>query len=395
MSTDDIVITGFTRTPHGAFQGQFSQVTTPELGAASIQGLLEKTQISSEAIDEVIMGCVLSAGLGQAPARQAGLKAGLPQSTGATTINKMCGSGMQATILGRDAILSGRANCVIAGGMENMTRSPYLLPQARTGYRMGHQRALDHMFLDGLEDAYETGTLMGVFADRTAAHYQISREAQDEFALSSLEKAKAAHDDQSFQGEMIAVEVQQKGSTTLLSDDEPLLMAKPDKIPQLKPAFGADGTVTAANASSISDGAASLLLMSKNAASLHHCQPLATIKGVSSYAAEPEWFTTAPIGAIKHLLKTLDWSIHDVDLFEINEAFAVVTLAAIQELKLPTEKVNIYGGACAIGHPIGASGSRIIGTLLNALIQTNQQRGIAALCIGGGEATAIAIERTL
>ncbi|GJM07648.1 MAG: acetyl-CoA acetyltransferase [marine bacterium B5-7] len=389
----NIVITSATRTPMGGFQGALSTVPSPQLGAAAIQAAVSQANIAPEQIDEVIMGCVLSAGLGQAPARQAALGANLPYATAATTINKMCGSGLEAIRLACDRLQAGTQHIIVAGGMENMSLAPYLLPKARAGYRMGHGQLLDHMFLDGLEDAYDKGCLMGTFAEATATHYAFTREAQDNFALTSLARAQAAIDAGHFTDEITPVTVRtRKGEHQVAIDEQPG-NARPEKIPQLKPAFAKDGTVTAANASSISDGAAAVVLMTAEEAKARDCPALAKICGHTSFAQEPAWFTTAPVGAIKTLLKQLNWQIDDVDLFEINEAFAVVSMATMQELKLPADKVNVHGGACALGHPIGASGARIVVTLLHALARTGGKRGIAALCIGGGEAVAIAIER--
>lgn len=393
MSNDPVVIVGAARTPMGGLQGVFSDVPAPELGAAAIRAAVGVAGVKPDLVDEIIMGCVLPAGLGQAPARQASLGAGLPLSAGCTTVNKMCGSGMKATMLVHDGLLAGSCNVAVAGGLENMTRAPYLLPGARSGYRLGHGQIMDHMFLDGLEDAYAKGKLMGVFAEQCAEHYQFSREAQDEFALTSLSRAKQACEDGSFAAETTPVVVtNRKGNTTIETDEQPFT-ARPDKIPLLKPAFRKDGTVTPANSSSISDGAAALVLMRQSQAEKKGCTPRAVILGHSTHAQEPEWFTTAPVGAIDKLLDRLNWKAGDVDLFEINEAFAVVSMAAMRELGLPHDKVNVHGGACALGHPIGASGARIIVTLLHALEKYDLKRGIAALCIGGGEATAIAIER--
>lgn len=377
-----IVIASAKRTPTGNFQGCFKKLTAPELGAHAIKATIEN--IDSKKVDEVIMGCVLSAGIGQAPARQAALFAELPISTPSTTVNKMCGSGMKAIMFAHDEILAGSANCIVAGGMESMTNAPYLLPKARQGYRLGHKKVVDHMFLDGLEDAYDKGKLMGMFADTCANKYSITRKEQDEFALTSLDRAKNAAEKGLFQDEIVSVNE--------ISQDEGPLTAKPEKIPNLKPAFSPEGTVTAANASSISDGAAACMIMSEEFASENKIQPIATIYGHATFAHEPEWFTTAPINAIKNLLHKINWKLEDVDLFEINEAFAVVTMAAMKELNIPHEKVNVNGGACVLGHPIGASGARILVTLIHALKQRKLKRGVAALCIGGGEATAIAVE---
>jgi len=393
MLKDPIVIVAAARTPVGNFQGQFKDLTASQLGAAAIKSAVERAHLQPSDIDEVLMGCVLPAGQGQAPARQAALGAGLPTSTGCTTINKMCGSGMKAVMLANDILTAGSENIVVAGGMESMTNAPYLLPKARAGYRMGHQTAIDHMFYDGLEDAYEKGRLMGSFAEDCAEQYQFSREAQDAFAQNSIAKAQKAAHEGSFQPEITPVTVKTKAGDNEITQDEGPATAQPAKIPQLKPAFRANGTVTAANSSSISDGAAALVLMRRSEAEKRHLKPLATIVGHSTFAQAPSLFTTAPIGAIKKLLANIDWSIDQVDLFEINEAFAVVTMAAAHDLKLPPEKVNVHGGATVLGHPIGASGARVLVTLLYALEKYNLKRGIASLCIGGGEATAIAIER--
>ncbi len=393
MDKDPIVIVSYARTPMGGFQGDFSAVSSPELGAAAIKAAVERSGVKGEEIDEAIMGCVLSAGLGQAPARQAALGAGLPQKIGCTTINKMCGSGMRAVMMAHDQILAGTNNITIAGGLESMTNAPYLLPKARGGFRMGHGEVKDHMFLDGLEDAYDRGKLMGVFAEKCATHHQFTREAQDEFAINSLKRAQKAIEEGKFKSEITPVEVKtRKGSVTVEIDEQPG-KARLDKIPQLKPAFDKDGTVTAANASSISDGAAALVLMRRSEAEKRGLKIHATIIGHSTHAHEPEWFTTAPVGAMQKLAEKTGWSMKDVDLFEVNEAFAVVTLAAMKELDLPADKVNVHGGACALGHPIGASGARIMATLIAAMETYDVKRGVASLCIGGGEATAIAVER--
>lgn len=393
MSSDPIVIVSATRTPIGNFQGCLSNVTAAELGSVAIRGAIDKAEIDPQSIQEVIMGCVLPAGQGQAPARQASLGAGLPESANCTTINKMCGSGLKAVMLAHDLLIANSNQVMVAGGMESMTNAPYILPNARQGYRMGHHQVQDHMFLDGLEDAYDKGKLMGVFADQTAKKYKFSREIQDEFAIRSLERAKHAQTNGHFKNEIIPVEVKTRKETLTITDDEGPKTARPDKIPQLKPAFAKEGTVTAANASSISDGASALILMRESVAKAHNLTPIARILGHASHAQAPSWFTTAPVGAIQSLLNKVQWASYDVDLYEINEAFAVVTLAAMHDLELNPEQVNIYGGACALGHPIGASGARILTTLIHALHMQQKNRGIASLCIGGGEATAIAIER--
>ena len=382
MPFDDIVIAGAARTPMGGFQGDFAGVTAPELGAAAIKAALNG--LAPDAVDETIMGCVLPAGLGQAPARQAALGAGLPVSVPATTVNKMSGSGMKAAMLGFDALASGSADIVIAGGMESMSNAPYLLPKARAGMRMGHGEVKDSMFLDGLEDAYDKGRLMGSFAEEAATHYQFTRAMQDDYALASLSRALAAD----FSAEITPVTTK-AGSIT--RDEQPG-KARPEKIPTLKPAFAKDGTVTAANASSISDGAAALLMTRASVAQSQGLTPLARIVGHASHAEEPSWFARAPVGAITKLLAKVGWTVDDVDLFEVNEAFAVVALIAMHDLRIPHDKMNVHGGACALGHPIGASGARIIVTLIHALKQRGLKRGIAGVCIGGGEATAVAVE---
>jgi acetyl-CoA C-acetyltransferase len=393
MADDPVVIAGMARTAMGGFQGALADVAAPKLGATAIRAAVERAQLDGTGIDEVIMGCVLPAGLGQAPARQAALGAGLPQGTGCSTINKVCGSGMKAAMLAHDLIAIGTNRIMVAGGMESMSNAPYLLDKARSGYRLGHGRTLDHMFLDGLEDAYDRGRLMGTFAEDCAEHYQFSRAQQDGFALASLERAQAAIAGGKFTGEIAPVTIAGRGGETRIDTDEQPLKAKPDKIPSLKPAFRTDGTVTAANSSSISDGAAALVLMRRSEAERRGITPLAIIRGHATHAQAPAWFTTAPVKAIGSLLAKLDWHAGEVDLYEINEAFAVVALAAMRELSLPHDKVNIHGGACALGHPIGASGARIIVTLLAALADRGLTRGIASLCIGGGEATALAVER--
>jgi acetyl-CoA C-acetyltransferase len=392
-ASDPVVIVGAARTPIGAFQGDLKDLSAPELGALAIRASIERAEIPLDSVDEVLFGCVLTAGLGQAPARQAALGAGLLPSTGAVTINKMCGSGMKAVMLAHDLLLVGSAKIIVAGGMESMSNAPYLLDRARAGYRMGHSRVLDHMFLDGLEDAYDKGRLMGCFAEDCAQSYAFSREAQDEFALASLGRAQKATADGSFASEIVPVTVKAGKTERLVTHDELPLKATPEKIPHLKPAFREGGTVTAANSSAISDGAAALVLMRRSEADRRGLKALATIAGHATYADAPALFPTAPIGAIRRLIERTGWAIEDVDLFEINEAFAVVVMAAMRDLGLPHEKVNVHGGACALGHPIGASGARILVTLLAALAQFGLRRGIASLCIGGGEATAMAIER--
>lgn len=393
MQNDDpIVITGAMRTPLGGFQGELSSQNASQLGSVAIGAALSHSAISPESVDEVVMGCVLPAGQGQAPARQAALGAGLPLGSNCTTINKMCGSGMKAAMFAHDLLLAGSANIAIAGGMESMTNAPYLLPKARGGMRMGHGEIKDHMFLDGLEDAYDKGKLMGCFAEDTATHYKLTREAQDEFAIRSLSRAAAAIDNGDFDSQVAPVTIaSRKGESTVVHDEQPH-KAKPEKIPKLRAAFAKDGTVTAANSSSISDGAAALVMMRRSECDARGLTPLATVLGHATHAHEPKWFTTAPVHAMRNLFDKLNCSQSDIDLYEINEAFAVVTMAAIQELDLPADKVNIHGGACALGHPIGASGARILVTLLHALKAQGLKRGMASLCIGGGEATAMAIE---
>jgi acetyl-CoA C-acetyltransferase len=390
---DPVVIAGAVRTPIGAFQGDLKDLAAPELGAITIRAGMERAGIPVDSIDEVLMGCVLTAGMGQAPARQAGLGAGLPASTGATTINKMCGSGMKAVMTAHDMLVAGSAKMIVAGGMESMSNAPYLLDRARGGYRMGHGRILDHMFLDGLEDAYEKGRLMGTFGEDCAQRYAFTREDQDAYALASLERAQKAAADGSFAAEIVPITVKAGKTERVVSQDELPLKASPDKIPHLKPVFREGGTVTAANSSSISDGAAAMVVMHRSEAERRGLKPLATIVGHATYANVPARFPTAPIGAIRALLERTGWAAGNVDLFEINEAFAVVAMAAMRDLNLPHERVNVHGGACALGHPIGASGARIVVTLLAALTKYGLKRGIAAICIGGGEATAMAMER--
>ncbi|PAA11287.1 acetyl-CoA C-acyltransferase [Pseudomonas fragi] len=392
ISNDPVVIVSAARTPMGGFQGDFKGLTAPQLGAAAIRAAVERAGVAGDGVDEVLFGCVLSAGLGQAPARQAALGAGLDKGTRCTTLNKMCGSGMEATILGHDRLLAGSADVVVAGGMESMSNAPYLLDRARSGYRMGHGRVLDHMFLDGLEDAYERGRLMGTFAEDCAQLHGFTREAQDAFAVASLTRAQQAIKDGSFSAEIVPVPVTVGKEQRLISDDEQPPKANLAKIPTLKPAFREGGTVTAANSSSISDGAAALVLMRRSEAQKRGLKPLAVIHGHAAFADEPGLFPTAPVGAIKRLMSKTGWDLGTVDLFEINEAFAVVSLVTMSALDIPHSKVNIYGGACALGHPIGASGARILVTLLSALRQQKAARGVAAICIGGGEATAIAVE---
>ncbi|WP_250501650.1 acetyl-CoA C-acetyltransferase [Caballeronia sp. AZ7_KS35] len=389
---DPIVIVSAARTPMAAFQGDFASLTAPQLGAAAVKAAVERAGLKPEQIDEAIMGCVLPAGQGQAPARQAALGAGLPLSTGCTTINKMCGSGMRAAMFAHDMLLAGSVDVIVAGGMESMTNAPYLLPKARGGMRMGHGQVLDHMFLDGLEDAYEKGRLMGAFAEQCVSSYAFSRESQDAFAVESLRRAQRANDDGSFDWEIAPVTVQGRKGDTVIGRDEQPFKANIEKIPSLKPAFAKDGTVTAANSSSISDGAAALVMMRESTAMRLGVTPIARIAGHSTFAQQPALFTTAPVGAISKLFEKNGWRAGDVDLYEINEAFAVVTMAAMREHDLPHDKVNVNGGACALGHPIGASGARILVTLLGALKARGLKRGVASLCIGGGEATAMGVE---
>ncbi|GJE45731.1 acetyl-CoA C-acyltransferase [Methylobacterium soli] len=390
---DPIVIVGAARTPIGALQGAFADLSAPRLGAAAIAAALTRSGLAPEAVEEVVFGCVLPAGQGQAPARQAALGAGLPLAAGATTINKMCGSGMKAVMLAHDALAVGSVGIAVAGGMESMTNAPYLLDRARSGYRMGHGTIRDHMFLDGLEDAYDKGRLMGTFAEDCAQSYQFTREAQDAYALASLARARDAAASGRFRDEIIPVSVGAGQTARVISEDEQPGKARPDKIPSLRPAFREGGTVTAANASSISDGAAALVLMRLSEAERRGLTPLAALRGHASHAQAPNLFTTAPVGAVRKLLERVGWEAGAVDLYEVNEAFAVVAMAAMRDLDLPHERVNIHGGACALGHPIGASGARILVTLLAALQTHGLSRGVASLCIGGGEATAVAVER--
>ena len=391
LTGESVYIVAARRTPIGAFQGALAAMTAPQLGAAAVRGALERAGISGAQIDEVLLGCVLPAGLGQAPARQVSLGAGIPNSVPCTTVNKVCGSGMKTVMLASDAIRAGSARVLVAGGIESMTNAPYLLPKARGGYRMGHGEVLDHMLYDGLQNPYD-GALMGNFADATARKYNFSRAQQDAYAAESVRRALLASESGAFSDEIVAVTVKSRKGEQLVERDEPPFACDISKIPQLKPAFGKDGTVTAASSSSIADGAAALILMSESALRAANVTPLARVLAYASHAHAPEWFTTAPAGAIQRVLQAADWRTEDVDLFEINEAFAIVTMAAMSELALPHEKVNVNGGACALGHPIGASGARILVTLLHALRARKLQRGIASLCIGGGEATAIAIE---
>lgn len=390
---DPIVIVSATRTPMGGFLGDFKDVTAATLGAAAIRAAVERARLGAEEVDEAVLGCVLAAGQGQAPARQAVLGAGLARGTPCSTVNKMCGSGMKAAMMAHDAILAGSARVALAGGMESMSNAPYLLERARSGYRMGHGKVLDHMFLDGLEDAYDKGRLMGTFAEDCAEKYGFTREQQDDYAITSLTRAQKAMSEGRFKDEIVAVTVKAGKELRAISEDEQPPKARPDKIPTLKPAFRDGGTVTAANASSISDGAAALVLMRLSEAEKRGLTPLAAIRGHSSYADAPNLFPTAPVGAVNRLMQRTGWALGDVDLFEVNEAFAVVAMAAMRDLDIPHDKLNVHGGACALGHPIGASGARVIVTLLSALKQYDLKRGVASVCIGGGEATAIAVER--
>jgi acetyl-CoA C-acetyltransferase len=397
MQKDPVVIVSCARTPMGSFQGELKDFSAAQLGAAAIRAAVERAKLKPEQVQEVIMGCVLPAGQGQAPARQATLGAGLPLSTGSTTVNKMCGSGMKATMFAHDSLAAGTNDVMVAGGMESMTNAPYLLPKARSGYRMGHQQVLDHMFFDGLEDAYAKdekggGKLMGSFAEDCAAKYRFTREEQDKFAIASLERAQAANKNGWFAWETTPLAIKTGKAERFMEQDEQPFKANFEKIPTLKPAFRKDGTVTAANSSSISDGAAALVMMRRSTADKLGCTPLATVIAHSTHSQEPGWFTTAPVGAIKKLYEATGWTPGKVDLYEINEAFAVVSMAAMKEHGLPHDRVNVHGGACALGHPIGASGARILVTLIGALRKNGGKRGVASLCIGGGEATAMAIE---
>lgn len=389
---DPVVITGNARTPIGNFLGAFKDVKATALGANAIEGALEKSNVKASDVDEVLMGCVLPAGLGQAPARQASIGAGIPKSAGCTTVNKMCGSGMKAVMLGHDAILAGANDIIVAGGMESMTGAPHILPTGRTGIKYGAGKVFDHMAIDGLEDAFEPGRAMGVFAEKCAREWQFSRDTQDEFSMRSVTRAQTAIKNGSFKNEIVSVDVSSRKGTVTVADDEKPGLVDADKIPNLRAAFEKDGTVTAGNASAISDGAAAMVLMRQSLAEKKGAHIAARILAHSTHAQDPEWFTTAPVASIHTVLEKAGWSINDVDLFEINEAFSVVPLAAMREHKLPAEKVNIYGGAIALGHPIGGSGARIICTLINALQQTGGKKGVASLCIGGGEATSIALE---
>ncbi len=393
MSADPVVIVGMARTPMGSFQGVLKDASGPELGTRAIAGALERAGVAAEDVDEVILGCVLPHGQGQGPARQAAIHAGIPDSAGATTINKLCGSGMKATMLSHDLLLAGTNDVMVAGGFESMTNAPYLLEKARGGMRMGHGAVKDSMFLDGLEDAYEPGSLMGHFAENTARHFQFTREEQDEFAIRSLGRARTANEDGTFAGEMVPMTVTNRRGETVVERDEQPFTADIAKIPGLRPAFRKDGSVTPANSSSISDGAAALVLMRRSEAERRGLTPLATILAHTTHSQEPRWFTTAPVGAMRKLYEKTGWSADEVELYEINEAFAVVPMAAMREFGLPADKVNVHGGACALGHPVGASGARIVATLINAMEKQGARKGVAAICIGGGEATAMAIER--
>ena len=390
--SDAIVIVGAARTAVGGFQGALAALTAPQLGAEAIKAATAKAGIAPDDVNEVLMGCVLPAGQGQAPARQAALGAGLSQAVPCTTVNKMCGSGMKTVMMAYDALHVRPSEVIVAGGMESMSNAPYLLPKARGGLRLGHGVVQDHMFIDGLEDVYDKGRLMGTYAEDTARHYQFTRAAQDDFALASLERARRANEDGGFAGEIAPVSVNAGKTQAIIEKDEQPFTAKPEKIPQLRPAFREDGTVTAANSSSISDGAAALVLMRESEAERRGIAPIARIVGTASHAQAPAWFTTAPIRAVEKLWETIGWSRASADLYEVNEAFAVVAMAAMRDLDLPHDIVNVNGGACALGHPIGASGARIIVTLVHALKARCGRRGIAAICIGGGEATAVAVE---
>ena len=393
MNKEQVVITGMARTPMGSFQGSLSSEKAPDLGSIAIKGAIKRANIKPEDIDDVVMGCVLPAGMGQAPARQAAIGAGIPNTSGATTINKMCGSGMRAAMIATDQLLAGSSLISLAGGIESMSNAPYILPKVRDGLRMGHGKVQDHMFIDGLEDAYEPGRLMGSYAEATAEAYQFTREEQDNFAIRSLKRAKKANEDGSFDEEMVPVTIKTlKGSIEVTKDEQPF-NEDINKIPNLKPACSKDGTVTAANSSSKSDGAAALVMMTMQEAEKKNSKPLAKIVAHATNSHDPAWFTTAPIGAIQKVLDKAAWDIKDVGLFEINEAFAVVPMAAMKDLSISPDIVNVHGGACALGHPVGTSGARIMATLISAMHKYKVDKGIASLCIGGGEATAIALER--
>lgn len=392
MSTDPVVIASYARTPMGGFQGALSGASATELGAAAVKAAIERAGIEGDKVEQIFMGCVLPAGLGQAPARQAALGAGLPKNVEATTVNKMCGSGMQAAIMAHDALAAGSADVIVAGGMESMTNSPYLLAKHRGGARIGHDVIKDSMYLDGLEDAYTPGKLMGAFAEDSARNYQFTREAQDEYAIRSLSRASEAIKSGAFEREIVPVTLETRGGPVTVSTDEQPGKARPEKIPTLKPAFAKDGTITAANSSSISDGAAALVMTRQSVAEKLGLPVVARVASHAAHAHEPGLFTTAPVPAIEKALKKAGWTVDDVDLFEVNEAFAVVAMIAAKDLQIPAEKLNVNGGACALGHPIGASGARVIATLLGALQNRGLKRGVASLCIGGGEATAMAVE---
>jgi acetyl-CoA C-acetyltransferase len=392
MSSDPIVIVSYARTPMGGFQGALASVKSTDLGAAAVKAAVARAGISGDAVERIYMGCVLPAGLGQAPARQAALAAGLPRSVQATTVNKMCGSGMQAAIMANEALIAGAADIIVAGGMESMTNAPYLLAKHRGGARIGHDSIKDSMYLDGLEDAYEQGTLMGVFAENAAKRYEFSRQEQDAYAVESLARANNAITSGAFADEVVPVEVATRSGTEKVSVDEQPGKAKPEKIPTLKPAFMKDGTVTPANSSSISDGAAALVMTRASVATKLGLKPIARLVATACHAHEPGLFTTAPVPAMKKVMEKAKWSVSDVDLFEVNEAFAVVAMIAMRELAIPHAKINVNGGACALGHPIGASGARILVTLLAALKRRGGKRGVAGICLGGGEATAVAVE---
>jgi acetyl-CoA C-acetyltransferase len=390
--SDPIVILSYARTPMGAMQGELAEVSATDLGATAVKAAIERAGVSGDEVDRIYMGCVLPAGLGQAPARQAAIRAGLPKSVQATTVNKVCGSGMQTVIMGAEALAAGSADLIVAGGMESMTNAPYLLKKHRSGARLGHDTAYDHMFLDGLEDAYEAGSAMGAFAQCTADEYQLTREEMDAYAIESLVRANNAIRNGAFKEEIVPVTIQSRKGEVVVDTDESPAKGRPEKIPQLKPAFAKDGTITAATSSSISDGAAALVITRESVAKEQGLTPVARIVGMTAHAQEPRAFTTAPVGAIEKLLKKTGWSVEDIDLWEVNEAFACVTMFAMRDIGIPHEKINVNGGGTALGHPIGASGTRIIVTLLNALRQRGGKRGVASLCIGGGEATAVAVE---
>ena len=391
-AADPVVILSYARTPMGAMQGSLADVSATQLGATAVRGAVERAGIAGDKVERIYMGCVLPAGLGQAPARQAAIFAGLPTSVQATTVNKVCGSGMQALIMGAEALASGTIDMVVSGGMESMTNAPYLLKKHRSGARIGHDTAYDHMFLDGLEDAYEPGRAMGTFAQDTANEYQLTREQQDAYAIESLTRAQTAISEGAFIAEIVPVTVKSRTGETVVDTDEAPGKGKPDKIPTLKPAFAKDGTITAATSSSISDGAAALVLTRQSVADADGLKPVARVVAMAAHAQAPKDFTTAPVGAITKLLERAGWSVNDVDLFEVNEAFACVAMFAMHDLGIPHEKINVHGGATALGHPIGASGARIVTTLIGALQRHGKKRGVASLCIGGGEATAVAIE---